>query len=631
MEKTIKNTINRKIQIGFIGGGITFAALVIAIGILLPISEYGGIYFSFAIFFSLFMGCIAYYLTSPDLSYTFLQKGMKAWFHRNRYFLMIICIVVAVYFPLLITGYAYFDDYWSYQGVFLNKTASHMGMGRPYQSVLGDLFYYVLPSTAFVLKWFSVMFAVLYALVLFQWLRKKTGDEAKAFLIALILSTFSVVTDCIAYSATLAFMPSVCFACISVVLFDMGYDFLKKRQKKAGFWCLVLSTVSIFFVFMFYQIAVMAVLVFLTIAIFYSSDKRSKFGFCLLYMLIFSIAIILSLWVVNTITYAMGGTLGSRASTIHTIEELGDKAVWFIMDVIPLSIYRLLAAIFGRGLFNEVYYLYPISSNTDTFGLRIAAIVVIALVVLGLINWFKKRKNIVNLILLILVVPLSFFVFLILQESTYLTYYAFALISVLMLYAVEGIIAVVSWITKENSNVVKTTLIILIILLAVQNNIYIQQTWVGQSRESYDYLKNSLSTQVEQKKKIHIYGTPNSYSGDEYALFAANSALKELGYEPKDFQITYSQRESFLIRVSQKQYEQIEKIATKEEMEIFGRFYTEYSTTWAWNYTTDPKEEWEVVEELFMRSGLIPNRTNKDVIFINLRWVSPYWDSDTAH
>jgi len=581
----------------------------------------------FSAFFTIsFISCIYYLLFDNKYSTGKLLLG----FHENKiYYGIIILVLIFIYLPFFTEGYYYYDDYWGYPGEHLiNGINIGLHMMRPFHGLLSEMFWFVTPSTGYIIKWFSMTMTILYALILYKWIEDKSGDKKTALLISLALSVFSPLSDHIGYSSTITMMPGMLVAGLSVISFDKGY----RKRKSKSFLSILYFTISficLLFSFMLYQVATPIVFLFLAIYVFYNANEKSSIKFVFIFLVYFSLIsvsyLLFNKWLnrfYNISTWSRGGFMD--------IFDILPKIKWFFFTVIPAVFDRLSAAFFGKLIVKEKNYWYFLSFFNPQIKIFIYGVFLFT-TTFGTLLFFIRRKKILDVILLLSFIPMSYYCFLILKESGYLTYYAIPILSLFLLYAVFSLAEILNLkrlFNKININnfLFYAILSFLVVVLAFQNNTYIRQFWVGENKEGYNFLKNTLSIQIHEKKEIHVFGVLTPGQGNVYSEFATKMAIKELGYTINNYKITVSDDEKLISIIQSDKWDEIAKKTTLQERNTLLSYYTYDKSYSRYIYSAGviASDKSQELTEIFRKCGLLPDNYNKTAI-VDLRWICPYW------
>lgn len=614
----------------FIIGLVVFLLIFIGLGIIqsyLLFPGYSGVKLLFALFSTLsLMSCIYYLFVDGEPFHGFSLEDLVK---NNKNYFLIGFAVIFIYLPFLTDSSYFYDDYWEYTGEHVqNGISSGLIMMRPFHGLLAELFWFVTPETGYIIKWFSVTLVLLYGLMLYKWVKTNSGDEKTSLLISLALTVFSPLSDHIGYSSTIALMPAMLAAGFSVISFHVGFK-NRKDHSYLSILVIVLSFLCLVFSNMLYQVAPAIVFLFLAVYVYFNRQHKSSVRFVLSYLFIFAFASVFYLLFTKWLNHLYHIGEWSRGGFIE-FTDIVPKITWFFTRVLPSAFDRLTASIFGRLLFQEKAYLYTFHSINLTIRILYYIFYVVFLT-LGIMLLLLRKKNILDIVMLICFVPMSYYSFLVLKENGYLTYYAIPIISVILLYLIFIVFDILSMkslklSSEKISKYFYQIVFILVIVLAFQNNTYIRQFWVETNKEGYNYLKNTLSVQIKDKKKVHIYGVLSPGQGNIYSIFATKLALHELGYDANNFQITASDNDHLISIIQSEVWESIKTNISKEDFDFllshykFDKTYSRYIYCEGnINVSDSDRLKW-----IYIKSGLLPESLN-EVALVDLTWIKAYW------
>ncbi len=581
----------------------------------------------FAVFFS---------LTSVfSIGYIFFDHQAIAnqttpkWFERNSHLIIIVVAIIFVYSPLLTEGYYWYDDFWIYPGTHASDWLGLcISMMRPFHGLLCDMFWFVLPSNAYYLKWLSIACLICYALVLHKWLLQKSEQRFLSLMVTLALSLFSPLSDHLGYSGTIGILPGMLAASLSVIMFDAFFEKANTKERAVAIIFAIVSGCTLLFSFMLYQISSPIVFLFLIIYIYFDKRPTSSVRFVFLYMFFFGLCAVFYLLIGKLLVAHYGTSVWSRGNLIG-VQDILPKVVWFFHTVIPAVFDRLGIAFLGRLATSVKCYWHFVQYDSALLRIIVSLVFVTSIVVVC-IFFMRHRKKIIDLLLMIACIPMSYYCFLVLKEDGYVTYYAIPLLSVIFFFFLVAIKETVFLFnrTKGIDNfsvhpeaIVKVAIIFMICILAFQNNLYIRQFWVETSKEGYHYLKNTLSSQVAEKKKIHVFGVLIPGQGNIYSVFATKVALRELDYNPDSFTITSSDSDRTISVIQEDILEKVKKHITPDELQFILSSYIYDSTYKRYVCNINPNMR---LTEILIKTGLLPGNYNETAI-VDLQWIKPTW------
>ena len=530
-----------------------------------------------------------------------------------------------IYSPILWEGIYYYDDYWAYTGEH-TINGYHIGLtnARVFGSILYEMFWFILPENSYIIKWFSVVFAIFTATLIYRWIDfVSPTSNSIAFIFASLFILMSPLSDHIAYSSTLSLLPSLFVSSLSFISFYESFS--KKLIIK--FLYIFLSVIFIITAFMLYQVGATMSLVIISFWIYFGSSKN-KISILVKYAVLFSVSIFMYYYLSKLLGLFYSIEIWNRGQVVSSLSQFIEKIIWFIEMVIPASLDRLYASFFGQLVFMDKNYSYFIKYNYPEIR-YILYLVTFILFIFGIVSYYLRKREITDLLVFILILPGTYFMFLIIQENSFLTYYAIPLIYILLIYHLfslnELVILINKYYKKYNLINVNNIFIGVAIVLGLQNMVYVNKFWLGTNKEVYNFIKNSISIGIESKNKIHIYGVLTPGQGNIYSVFATKLALKELGMNPSEFVITSSD-DPFKISIIQKNtMDYIRSYLDDKDYEFIIKNYNYDNTysTYRIAKNSFEKEELKKLKQIFSKCKLIPS--DSSTLIIDLRWNMGYW------
>jgi hypothetical protein len=587
--------------------------------------------FLFAAFFSITCVFFAKYVFLYDRA--LLPQTAAPWYEREAHPLIIAGAVIFVYSPLLTEGQYWYDDYWSFIGAHLpERIAGGLTMMRPFHALLGEMFWFVLPSHAYYIKWFSVACLLAYSLTMYSWLLRKSAQSFLSLSITLALSLFSPLSDHIAYSATLSILPAMLAGGLSVIAFDNFFNKMRAKEWIGAALFAAASGFILLFAFLLYQVGAAIVFLFLIISLYFDKESSSSIHFSISYVLFFGLCSFAYLLFGRFLLDFHDLDLWQQRSGLVTLHDIVPKAHFFFQTVMPAACDRLGLSLLGRLATSDKCYWHFIQYNS--LWLRNAVLLAfVAGISIVCFSYLLRRKKYAGFSMMLASIPMSYFVFLILKEDGYLTYYALPLLSVIFFFfivALKEIISLFSNLKRRGAlpahrdAMIAALFILLVCVVGFQNNLYIRQYWVGTSKEGYNYLINTLSLQADKKRKVHVFGVLIPGQGNVYSIFAAKVALKELGYNPDTFSITTSDDEQKVSVIQGDTLESIKKYITPEDLQFILSSYLYDATYNRYVCNISPSAR---LKGILTKAGLLPDDYSKMAV-VDLRWIKPTWSED---
>ena len=557
---------------------------------------------------------------------------------KYKYEIALTIIIVITMLPLLTESFFYYDDWWGLGNLAADiaslNVQSMVTFARPFHNFTFLIFNNISIHNAFILKWVALPAVILYAVVLYRWLSSKTQNNGLSFLLACILSVFAPVMDCLGYGSITPYFYSVMFSAFSVICFEHAYECYLQKEKSKLLINFAFAFIMLFVALLTYQVGVQIVFILLAVAVYFNFQKKSLFKFNFAYLIFFGVTNVSYLLIFKILRWIYhAGTW--RSQTIGSQSELVGK-IYFFKAVLIQCIMQIEAAFTGGSFFNERYRGYFISFSNQNVG-NLLFMFVIVMIVLALISYWLRTRSVLGLLSLLAFIPMSFFVFLILSESGYLTYYAFGLISLLMFYFLTGLIsfAQLVWeIIRKLSLNFKTIvekefkpaylLLPMLVLSALVSNYYVRDFYVNYNSAVYNFVKYSIQTAIETGdiKRIHVYGLISPINADVYSGFVVDTALKDLGKNVPDYEITYSRNKYFFMRMQEADYVRIYDLVPEHDKQILDRIYAFGETYSEYYIKAWPSEEDQLeLQRIFMSAGVIPQASSSDTLVIDITWT----------
>ena len=553
---------------------------------------------------------------------------------RYKYEIAIAVLLIITTLPLLTESYFYYDDWWTIGNPQILNKQGFVAFGRPIQALLACLFDKISIHNAFLCKWMFLPAIILYALVLYRWVFSKTQAGFFSLLIASTLSMFAPAMDLLGYTATSAFAYSILFSALSVICFERAYTSYWQRKKSHLLLNSIFAFLLLFAASLAYQLGTQIVFVFLSVEVYFSKRKESlliKNGTFLIFFAVTNGFYLMFIKFLNW--FYLVDITGNRSQMIDSISQVVGKFHFYI-KVIVQSLMQVVAAFTGSGFISERYHGYYISFS-DPFVGKLLLYFVVVMILVAFISYIHRTRNILGLLSLFVFLPMSFFVFLILSENGYLTYYAFAHISLIMFYFMMGSIASAQFIWRKILIPLKgklsaagdfkpaTIIAPILVICALVSNYYIRDFYINFNSNIYNFVKYSLQTGLEsgEVKRIHIFGSISPINADVYSRFVAETALKDLDTNPKDYLITFSKSKNYLARIEEVDYLNILINLSDNDKQILENFYSLDPTYRQYNINVYPsKEDQIILHRIFVTSGIIPENSSLDTLVIDLTW-----------
>lgn len=557
-------------------------------------------------------------------------KIEESFWTRYKWELLLVAAIIIIYFPILTHSYLFYDDYW----VFYSITPDQLGQGiyyaRPLNSLLFQLFRFVNVTNIFYIKWFSVFALILFGLILMKWLYEFSKNKLISFAITAVVCTLSSVIDSIGYGATFPFTLGILCSSFSVISFKYAYDALKlKRYLKTCLLAFV-SCISLIGGFCAYQLSTPIVFLFLAIILYFNNTRKKMLKPVFFYEILFGISAIIYLYSIRFFSFHYKIAVSTRGKIVNTFSEFVQKIHYFNSTILNQSINQLLVSIFGSSVYSGVGRINVfVLAKIPKVGTSLVIITLVIITFSIIFCWYKNRR-IIDIILLLLFIPFSYYTLFVLKESSYVSYYVFPLVSILTFLFIMGLVNILDIIQKFNNKIfvggkfnINYLVLVLVVITAIQGNFYMSRFWVYYNKSGYDYIKNSIRTQIDFNHWIHIYGVLYPGQGNVYSIFTAKTALKELGCDSDSFKITTSDNQYYISIIQANDFKSIVSKLDEQSGKWLKTVYNYDSTYNRYIINLhDPSQD--VLNKLhycFENSGYIPSN-NDNAIIINLGWVN---------
>lgn len=565
-----------------------------------------------SLFISLF--ALFYYLLYDEC-------GNRYNWNYYKYYIFLGIMETIALFPFFTQKFMYGDDLWGFDQDFSGSIQSGLFFSRPFISFLQG---YVINSNFLHIRSFRLFVSImlwLFGCILFQVVNKLTGKLKNSFLFALIAIASCVSADCIAYASVYPIVASLLLSTISFATYTQINEITDKKMKRI---VIILSAIPLFLAFGMYQIG--TPIVFLLYVIAEQSKKEASekrrfihaFGYLVYYGCV-AITYLGFTKVAQKITGVQAGQ-SARAQVGSSVYFYLEKISWFIREVIPQTINRIVGILMGNTFFNENNMFYSVTYKSSVIKI-VCFIVVIVLIGISVIKNIAKTKSPWLTIIMFSAIFLSFWPFMILPESTYLTYYAIGLILLFTWFFVDGLYTIGK--RYFPGKIANSMLYAIILLIILQTNNYAQNVWVNYNRDSYEYVANTIEAALNTGEKINtivVYGNIGPYvGGREYVIMLVRDVLKELECNSNDITITQYDNINYISIFNDNELETMKNILGEERTQKLLEYYVhdEMYSRWLYSGMEMTQADMDFLRECFLETGQIVQE-DKNTILINL-------------
>jgi len=573
---------------------------------------------------TLFSVCVGFSLACM-LEYIFDDKSLI----QDYFGIVVVCVIALM--PMFLTGFYYGDTY--SHGVGWSAGASLSGaiaMRRPFVGITSALFGDYSTEESCIVRIVIGGGLILSGLLLYKFVNEKFKSRTLAYILCIFLCASVVAVDCFAYLAVYPIVYSLLFSIIAYLAWERFADEIQNGFCAGTILYGFIFASSLLTAFCFYQIGTPVFFVMLVISVLseQQSDKGVlKKGICAT----FSYGAVAVFYLLFTSglqkLYHIGNIQGERSKFIHTMPQIVQKLKWFFHDVIPQSIHRIWATVLPGGTFTTKNLFYTISYRNRH--LQILLIAATVFLMLFLLVGHLRRRRWQKSVGCLCGVFLSFYPFLILPESTVLTYYMLPLIMLLEVFFVLGIWEIIRCAKRllegrssDSGRKAKQIVILILSVFVAVNSARYANNWVSYCRDSFQYLKMSiLPNKTDETRNIHVYGKISPYvGGNPYVIFSVQCVLKEINEDPAEYTITQADTPYAIDQLTQKNDRELKEVLSKQDYErfmgyyIYSEFYHCYYIATNW-FTS---EEQEFLKGCLERAGLTPSKDDKTTLIISM-------------
>ncbi|MGL4985750.1 MAG: hypothetical protein ACRC5H_01255 [Treponemataceae bacterium] len=413
-----------------------------------------------------------------------------------------------------------------------------------------------------------------------------------------------MTADIIGYASVFPITLSLFFSCCSYFYFNSAMICTSKFKKYIS---MTFSFLLIIAAFCCYQIATPIVFTLFAVMILSTGNKK-YLKQLFIYFIFYAISVLCYMLFSKMVSmfYSIPLAQTARGQISLSIPQVIQKINFFFSTVIPQSIYKFFSLFIGNSLFIHKNMFY-----TNSFSPSVLNIVFVMtyffITLIGFILYYQKNKSILNVLILIIFIPITYYPFLILPESSYMTYYAMPIVFLLTIYFFFSITIILSYF-KVNINIVKLVCSVLIFVVVAQANYYSLSNWVIKNVIRYETIRVQIPKNIGESNKIQTYGIMSPTMTEPYIHAAVERILFDLGKDPKIFTIKNAQRKDAIAYLNSQQFELAYSTLTDEvEKELFKSFYIfspEYSAYYLMRYPANSTES-SFLNKVYINAELI--------------------------
>lgn len=544
-------------------------------------------------------------------------------------FLFVIIALLAALFPLLTHSFLFMDDLWYFDGSTVqNVIQLFIGFGRPLAGISAGFYSGISWSNSCIGRIISFVLILCYALLLYVWFQKFSKNNMLSLIMTVIVAGNFTIADMLGLILLFPMFFGLIFSAFSVMLFYHVYEKGKDLSKWQKLLFTLVSMLSLFYGFNHYAIATPIVFLFLAVIVYYEKWGKRLFYFFLKYaglMVCAATLYYLSIYAFSS-RYNIAGQIANRGALSFGVQMIIQKAEWFLFTVLPQCVYRVYCLFLGREIVitNNVYF----STGMRSHALTICLLILFAAILLvGFIRFYLRQRKVLPVVVLLAFIVFAFYPNLILPDSTYMSYYAYAVMALLLFYFISGIGEIGKLIrTKWNWARIRSAalpaLCVICVLVCLNVNRYAQDFWVEYNMTGYTIAENAARDnldEIKSSKWIHVIGTQSPVQSNTFPIYLVQHVLRNLGLNPAEYRITASSSSYCTVGLSTAEYKELLSSATAQEAAKLSGYYRKdpmYDLYWLNNYNI-PKEDQTILEHAFNRAKQIPS-SQDHAVFIDL-------------
>lgn len=559
------------------------------------------------------------------------SKPIKELFAKEKWgYIALIGILAAqllAAIPMLTQPYLFMDEL-RFNGSIRRDILQFIPHGRPLAFFISPFYDGIYWTTSTQGRLVSTCVAMLLTTAIYLFALKTTESVHFASALTLFTCVTSSMMDMISFLAAYPMLWGLLFSSISVFLSVEAEKEFQAKRRTGWFW-LGASYCALLLGFNCYAITTPIVFFLLGIRILKKNENKELFSSLAIYACVFLASAITYYASVGFFCnrYNIVGQVAARGALTADVSFYIEKMRWFITEVFPQGIYRIYDALsFGR--LTTRSNLYWATGIVDELGSILCGAYYV-FVAVGLFFLLRRRRNaILVFVLEILLSVASFYPFLILPESNYMSYYAFpcfCMCCLLFIAALCGYYRLAR--QKRKETCIKHVVICgLAFFLAIEFNSY-NISWIKYNEMPFTVAKTTLLNQwdvVERTKAIYVIGAAAPVQLDELSILTMQQVLYDLGENPGEYSITCTLNGNYSKGIGTEVFASVYSSATKEEQALLDCCYTVdnyYKIYWA-NDGQITAEDSQRLRELFMKTGIIPSE--EDAVWIDLRSVNQW-------
>lgn len=528
-----------------------------------------------------------------------------------NYRTLILLAIILTYLPIMINGYFFHDDWLNFVGEgFLEYSITQ---ARPVTGLFTDLVGSIKVDNSWILGVIAVIGLIIFVEIIFEFLKNFLTCR-KALLISLLTGFIAPIINVVSYKCMYIYIYAAVFSALSTIFFYQGMD--KQLNTKRRIFFLISGFVFICYANMIYQVT--ATTAFYLIAILCLYGKKDKEITTICYLPYYMFSTLIYYVTAKLLPVIYNTELLSRGTIISNFGDIYDKIIFFC-DVLSENVKQVISSFTYNFFFYDHSLIGKLEYKNSAAEILLMMFICL-LIVICIFCKLVKPKRWLSIFTLALVVPLSYYPFLILKEDSYSSYYSISLCAILLLFCIEGSISVIRFFNLFCFW--KKIAILLCCIEMISANIYMNKFWVGSNKGSYDHIIHELNCNLEKLDKtkwIHIYGTVKAGQADIYAIKETKRAIEEMGIE-NSIKITTSSNKYYCNVVSYETFESMKNYFTNQDMALWKELYSDNSdfSIYTIKHNQLSEEQKNYLVWLFDKCNVIPSEGRALSIYLNI-------------
>lgn len=535
-------------------------------------------------------------------------------------------------FFLKINSFLFMDDLYIFNGRALNNLGEMLQYGRPLAMLLQSLYSGMSWESSHKGRIITALFILIFALMVYLWLLRFAKQGYVPLLGAVLVAGSFTVADMTGLICIIHMPLGLIFSGFSIMLL---YEVLNNRREFRGamVWILGVSALfSLYFGFNHYAIATPIIFFFLAVPLLYEPWGRKQFVLLVWSAVLLAVAGALYYLSVHFFSqlYGVVGQISARGTVGLSLDFYIQKVQWFVETIIPQGIYKVMALFLGRNQFapHNLYFATEPVSLTWKAGLLGTYVLIAGF---GIFRLLRRGKGIQALILMAFL-PLSFYPMLILPQSDYMSYYAFANFALLMLFFLWSCmeLAGVIWqrlsepVHRLTGKLLPYAVFGLCLLSSIHVNEYVQEYWIDYNKAPRVLVEDALLREkdlLEETGWIHVFGSQTPVQVTNYPLQLIQHTLRDMGFAAVDIRITASIFPFASNGIVPALYEELKLTARPDQqgrLADLHHYDSNYNLYWLRGGISE--EDSNFLREIYTKAGLIP-ASDEDALIIDLTRV----------